>query len=117
MQKTSGASRLNAQLKTARTGLLPRASFGYVNDRSLPSLGNGDPPLHMLDRLAGVALVPAPVEVFGDGAQLDNQIMVEILGLDLAALLAPQPDQMGLVIASSVGHRLSAIDSRSPCNH
>jgi hypothetical protein len=33
MQKTSGVSGLNAQLKTARTGLLPRASFGHVNDR------------------------------------------------------------------------------------
>ena len=31
-----------------------------------------DPPLHVLDGMTGVALVPAPVEVLGDGAELDD---------------------------------------------
>ena len=58
-----------------------------------------DPPLHVLDRVAGIALVPAPVEVLGDGAELDDQVVGQILRLDLAALLPPQPDERGLVIA------------------
>ena len=37
--------------------------------------GMQDPLLNVLDGLTGVALVPAPVEVLGDGAELDNQIV------------------------------------------
>ena len=49
--------------------------------------------------MTGVALVPAPVEVLGHGAELDNQVAGEVFRLDFAALLAPQPDQGGLVVA------------------
>jgi hypothetical protein len=31
--------------------------------------------LHILDGMAGVALVPAPVEVLSDTAELDDQIV------------------------------------------
>ena len=48
-----------------------------------------DPPLYILDGMTGVALVPAPIEVFGDRAQLYDQIMSEIFRFGLAALLAP----------------------------
>ena len=48
-----------------------------------------DAPLHVLDRATGIAFVPAPVEVFGDGSELDNQVVGEIFRLDLTALLAP----------------------------
>jgi len=58
-----------------------------------------DLPLHVLDDVIGVALIPAPVEVLGDAAELNDQIVAEILGLDLAALLAPQPNEIGLIIA------------------
>jgi hypothetical protein len=34
--------------------------------------GMQNPPLHVLDGVAGIALVPAPVEVFGDRPELDN---------------------------------------------
>jgi hypothetical protein len=54
-----------------------------------------DPPLDVLDGLAGVALVPAPVEVLGHGAELDDQVAGEVLRLDLAALLPPQAEQGG----------------------
>ena len=40
-----------------------------------------DPALHVLDRLPGVALVPAPVEVLGNGAELDDQVVGEVLRL------------------------------------
>src|SRR5665811_1124687 len=50
-----------------------------------------DPPLHVLDGVAGIALIPAPVEVLGHGPKLDDQIIREILRLDLSALLPPKP--------------------------
>jgi hypothetical protein len=53
--------------------------------------------LYILDHVAAVALVPAPVEVFGNAAELNNQIVIEILRLDFAALLAPQPNEIGLI--------------------
>ena len=56
-------------------------------------------PLHVRDHLAGIALVPVPIEVLGHGPELDDQVAREVLRLDLAALLAPEPEQGGLVIA------------------
>src|SRR5229473_888822 len=53
--------------------------------------------LYILDDVAGVALVPVPVEVFGNAAELNDQIVIEILRLDFAALLAPQPNEIGLI--------------------
>ena len=51
------------------------------------------------DGLAGVALEPAPVEVLGRRPELDDEVVGEVLRFDLAALLAPEPDQCALVIA------------------
>ena len=51
------------------------------------------------DRLAGIALIPAPIEVLGHDPELDDQVVGEVLRLDLAALLAPEPEQGGLVVA------------------
>ena len=34
-----------------------------------------NPPLHVLDTVTGVALIPAPIEVLGDGAELDDQVV------------------------------------------
>ena len=56
-------------------------------------------PLHLGDDLAGIALVPVPVEVLGHGAELDDQVAREVLRLDLAALLPPEPEQGGFVVA------------------
>ena len=39
------------------------------------------------------ALVPGAIQDFGDGAELNDEIVREIFRFDLAALLAPQPDQ------------------------
>ena len=49
--------------------------------------------------LAGIALVPVPVEVLGHGAELDDQVAGEVLRLDLAALLPPEPEQGGFIVA------------------
>jgi hypothetical protein len=58
-----------------------------------------NPPLHILNGVPGVALIPAPVEFFGNGTQLDNEIIREVLGHDLAALLAPEPNEASFIIA------------------
>ena len=49
--------------------------------------------------LAGVALVPAPVEVLGDRPELNDEVVGEVFRFDLASLLAPEPNEVRLVIA------------------
>lgn len=56
-----------------------------------------NPPLDILNGEASIACVPAPVEVLGDNPQLDDQIVGEVLWLNLAALLSPQPNQHCLI--------------------
>ena len=58
-----------------------------------------DLPLDACNNLASIALEPAPVEVFGDRPELDEEVVGEIFRLDLAALLAPQAEEGGLVVA------------------
>jgi hypothetical protein len=50
------------------------------------------------DHLAGIALVPVPVELFGHTAELDDQVAGQVLRLGLAPFLAPEAQQGGLVI-------------------
>ena len=50
------------------------------------------------DDLAGIGLVPAPIEVFGDRPELDDEVAGQVLRLDLTALFLPQPDQGGFVV-------------------
>ena len=54
--------------------------------------------LHVGNDLAGIGLVPAPIEVFGDRPELDDEVAGQVLRLDLAALFLPQPDQGGFVV-------------------
>ena len=49
--------------------------------------------------LPGIELIPAPVQILGDGPKLDNEVAGEVLRLDLAPLLPPQPHQGDLIIA------------------
>ena len=51
------------------------------------------------DDLAGIGLIPAPIEVFGDGPELDDEVAGQVFRLDLAALFLPQPDEGVFVIA------------------
>ena len=51
------------------------------------------------DDLTGIGLVPAPVELLGGEPKLDDEVAGEVLRLDLAALLSPQPQQSGFIIA------------------
>ena len=51
------------------------------------------------DDLTGIGLVPAPVKVFGDDPELDDEVAGQVLRLDLAAFFPPQPQQGGLIVA------------------
>ena len=57
------------------------------------------PALDPSEDLAGVAFVPVPVEGLGHDPELDDEVAGEVLGFDLAALLPPQADEGGFVIA------------------
>ena len=57
--------------------------------------------LHVRNDLPGIGLVPAAVELLGNGAELDNEVAGEILRLGLAAFLAPKLEQSNLVLAQN----------------
>jgi len=62
--------------------------------------------LHVIDRIAGVALVPGPVQLLCDAAELDDEVLTQVLWFGLTPLLTPEPDEPRLVIAhddASVG--------------
>ena len=50
-----------------------------------------DPFLDIGDDLPGIGFVPAPIEVLGDNAELNDEVAGQVLRLDLAALFAPKP--------------------------
>jgi hypothetical protein len=54
-------------------------------------------PLDLNDDLARISLVPVPVEVLGDVAELHDQVAREIFGLDFPPFLPPEPEQGGFV--------------------
>ena len=79
-----------------RPGALDHAVEGgrHPADHRMP-----DPPLDVFDGLPGIALVPVPIEVLGDQAELDDEVAGEVLRLDLAALLPPEAEQGGFIVA------------------
>src|SRR5262245_60849965 len=58
-----------------------------------------DAALHVSDLPAGVALVPGAVELLGCSPELHDEVTREVLGLRLASLLPPKPDQGGFILA------------------
>ena len=58
-----------------------------------PIHGMTDPPLDILDGPSRIALVPSPIEGFGDDSELDDQIGGEVLVLDFATFFPPQAEQ------------------------
>ena len=70
-----------------------------------------DAALDVGDDLPGVGLVPAPIKVLGDHAELNDEVCREVLRLDLAALLLPQPDQ-GLLVLAHDDPGVGAADKR-----
>ena len=58
-----------------------------------------NPPLYVLYDASSIAFIPAPVEVLGNHAELDNQIAGKVLRIDFAALLPPKAEQGSLVLS------------------
>src|SRR5438105_11048650 len=56
-------------------------------------------PLDVLDGLTGGALIPGAVQLFGDGAELNSEIIRKVRRFDLAALLSPETNEVGIVFA------------------
>ena len=56
-------------------------------------------PLNIGDHLSGIGLIPTPVQFFGHEAKLDDEVAREVLRLNLAALLPPEPEEGSLVVA------------------
>ena len=60
--------------------------------------GMADARLSVPNGLTCVALVPAAVELLGDGPELNDEIAGKILRLELAAFFAPETDEIFFII-------------------
>ena len=47
--------------------------------------------LNVADDTSGIRLVPTPIEVFSGDAELDDEVLGEILGRYFTTFLVPQP--------------------------
>jgi hypothetical protein len=75
-----------------------------------------NPPLHVLDSIPGVALVPSPVQVLSNGAELDDEVLAQVFRFGLTPLLTPKPDLQSLFYPQvEAGHgigRAAGVDLR-----
>ena len=55
--------------------------------------------LNIGKNLTGIGLVPAPIQLLSRNAKLDDQIARQVPGRDLTALLPPQAEKGGLIVA------------------
>jgi hypothetical protein len=55
--------------------------------------------LHVRNDLPGIRLVPAPIEIFGGEAELNDQIPGKVFRFDIASLFPPQAEQGRIIIA------------------
>ena len=56
-------------------------------------------PLDLRYRVAGIALKPASVQVLGCRAELDGQVVGQVLRFDVTAFFMPQTQHRSLVLA------------------
>jgi hypothetical protein len=49
--------------------------------------------------LAGVGLIPAPVQLLSGDAKLDHEVGRKVPPLDFPTFLTPEPNQSGFIIA------------------
>jgi hypothetical protein len=75
------------------------ALHASIQSRAHPAQhGVADLTLDVDDHLSGIGLIPASVQLLGRNPELHDEITGQVLRFDLAALLAPQPDQGGFLI-------------------
>jgi hypothetical protein len=72
-----------------------------------------DLPLDIGEDLTGIALVPASVQILGCNTKLNDEIAGQILRIDLAALLPPETEQGGFIVAQD-GPRIRSTDEITP---
>jgi hypothetical protein len=92
----SAAPFLGERPRQHEFGFEDRAGCGHhpvQGGRHPPDYRVIHPPLDVLNRVACVSLIPAPVEVLGCAPNLDDQISRQVLGFDLAAFLTPEAQQ------------------------
>ena len=103
---------MNLASKTASAAL-----HTAIEGRAHPAQhGMADWPLHVGDDLPGIGLIPAPIEILGHRPELDNEVAGEILRLDLAAFLPPEPQQGGFIVAHD-DPSVRAADERAPVDN
>jgi len=54
--------------------------------------------LNVRKYLTGIGLIPAPVQVLGRNAKLNDQIAGEILRLHFAPLFSPEAEERGFIV-------------------
>jgi hypothetical protein len=58
-----------------------------------------DLPLDVRDEVTGIRLVPAPVQILGGQAELDDEVTGEVLWFHLAAFFSPESKKRRLIAA------------------
>jgi hypothetical protein len=94
---------------------------GAVNDSVQggchpPDHGVLNPALDVLNDLPGVTFVPVPVEVLGHDAELHDEVAGQVFGLDLTALLPPQPKENVFITAHDDAGVRAAYKAAAPSN-
>src|SRR6516165_4748619 len=69
--------------------------------------------LHGSKHLPGIGLIPAPIQLLSGQAELDDEVAGEVLWLDLAALLPPEPEE-GSFIAAYDDPSVRTANKRAP---
>ena len=55
--------------------------------------------LDLTNHIPTVAFVPSPVEVFSDIAELNDEMLAQVFGLDLTPLLPPKANELVYISA------------------
>jgi hypothetical protein len=61
-----------------------------------------DAALKCFDLMPGVALVPEPVELLGRDPELNDKVAGKVLRLDFPALLPPEAEEGGFIVAYDI---------------
>jgi hypothetical protein len=60
------------------------------------------PTLDAPNRMAGVALIPSPVQVLGRGPERDDQVFGQVFRFGLTPLFVPQPNERGWIVTMMI---------------
>src|SRR5829696_9118026 len=98
---------MNLASKTAVSSSTTPSRVAPIHSRRGSRMKRWTPPKRRL------ALEPAPVQILRGAAELDEEVAGQVLWLDLAALLFPQPNER-ILVRSEDNPCVRAADIRSP---